>query len=90
MLYTGSLVFASPARILNLRGWCQWWTFPKSNLNGLDHHTVVHVAQGRLSSVRTELLPPVPSAARLIHRPAISDFDALSEAGRKHHDKISG
>lgn len=66
MLYTGSLVFASRgthASSISATG-VRWWTFPKSNFNGLDHHPVVHVAQGRLSSARTELLPPVPSAAR--------------------------
>lgn len=55
MLYAGSLVFAPPARMPDLSDWSQWWTFlkgadwrhpygPKSNLNGLDHHPVVHVA----------------------------------------------
>jgi formylglycine-generating enzyme len=54
MLYAGSLVFSPPARPVDLRN-CEWWTFlkgadwrhpygPKSNINGLDHHPVVHVA----------------------------------------------
>jgi len=55
MLYAGSLVFAPPTRPVNLRDWSQWWTFlkgadwrhpygPKSNINNLDSHPVVHVA----------------------------------------------
>ena len=54
MLYAGSLVFCPPARPVDLRN-CEWWTFlkgadwrhpygPKSNINGLDNHPVVHVA----------------------------------------------
>jgi formylglycine-generating enzyme required for sulfatase activity len=55
MLYAGSLVFSPPERQVDLRDWSQWWTFlkgahwrhpygPKSNINGLDNHPVVHVA----------------------------------------------
>ena len=55
MLYAGSLVFSPPSRPVDLRDWSQWWTFlkgadwrhpygPKSNINGLDNHPVVHVA----------------------------------------------
>ena len=55
MIYAGSLVFAPPPRIANLRDWSQWWTFmkgadwrhpygPGSNINVLDHHPVVHVS----------------------------------------------
>jgi len=55
MLYAGSLVFSPPSRLVDLRDWSQWWTFlkgadwrhpygPKSNINGLDDHPVVHVA----------------------------------------------
>jgi formylglycine-generating enzyme required for sulfatase activity len=55
MLYAGSLVFSPPGRAVDLRDWSQWWTFmkganwrrpygPKSNINGLDNHPVVHVA----------------------------------------------
>jgi sulfatase modifying factor 1 len=55
MLYAGSLVFSPPSRQVDLRDWSQWWTFlkgadwrhpygPKSNINGLDNHPVVHVA----------------------------------------------
>lgn len=55
MLYAGSLVFTPPAGPVDLRNWGQWWTFlkgadwrhpygPKSNINGLDNHPVVHVA----------------------------------------------
>jgi formylglycine-generating enzyme required for sulfatase activity len=55
MLYSGSLVFVPPSRRVDLRDWSQWWTFlkaanwrhpygPKSNINTLDNHPVVHVS----------------------------------------------
>jgi sulfatase modifying factor 1 len=55
MLYAGSLVFAPPSRPVDLRNWGEWWTFlkgadwrhpygPKSNINNLDNHPVVHVS----------------------------------------------
>ena len=54
MLYAGSLVFTPPQHAVDLRDWSQWWQFmkgadwrhpygPKSNINGLDDHPVVHV-----------------------------------------------
>ena len=55
LLYAGSLVFSPPNHPVDLRNWGQWWTFlrganwrrpygPKSNINVLDNHPVVHVA----------------------------------------------
>ena len=55
MLKAGSLVFTPPKQAVDLRNWGQWWTFkfganwrrpygPRSNISGLDHHPVVHVA----------------------------------------------
>ena len=55
MLFAGSLVFTPPKRPVDLRDWSQWWAFlkganwrhpygPKSNINALDNHPVVHVA----------------------------------------------
>jgi formylglycine-generating enzyme required for sulfatase activity len=55
MLYAGSLVFVRPQSTFDLRDWSQWWTFmkgadrrhpygPKSNINVLDDHPVVHVS----------------------------------------------
>jgi formylglycine-generating enzyme len=55
MLYAGSLVFVPPRRAVDLRDWSQWWAFtkgadwrhpygPKSSINTLDNHPVVHVA----------------------------------------------
>ena len=55
MIYAGSLVFAPVPRITDLKDWSQWWTFmkgadwrhpygPKSNINVLDQHPVVHVS----------------------------------------------
>jgi formylglycine-generating enzyme required for sulfatase activity len=54
MLYAGSLVFSPPQQAIDLRNWSQWWQFmkgadwrhpygPKSNINALDNHPVVHV-----------------------------------------------
>jgi len=55
MIYAGSLVFVAPRHVAGLKDWSQWWTFmkgadwrhpygPKSNINVLDHHPVVHVS----------------------------------------------
>ena len=55
MLFAGSLVFTPPDRPVDLRDWSQWWQFtkgadwrhpygPKSNINALDNHPVVHVS----------------------------------------------
>jgi len=55
MLYAGSLVFTPPSRPVDLRNWGEWWTFlkgadwrhpygPRSNINSLDHHPVIHVS----------------------------------------------
>jgi formylglycine-generating enzyme len=55
MLYAGFLVFSPPQHQVDLRNWGEWWTLlkgadwrhpygPKSNINGLDNHPVVHVA----------------------------------------------
>jgi formylglycine-generating enzyme len=55
MIYAGSLVFSPPRHVTDIRDWSQWWTLmkgadwrhpygPKSNINALDHHPVVHVS----------------------------------------------
>jgi formylglycine-generating enzyme required for sulfatase activity len=55
MLFAGSLVFTPPAYPVELRDWSQWWRFargadwrhpqgPRSNINVLDNHPVVHVS----------------------------------------------
>jgi formylglycine-generating enzyme required for sulfatase activity len=55
MLYAGSLVFTPPRRPVDLKNFGEWWTYlkdanwrhpygPKSNINALDNHPVVHVA----------------------------------------------
>jgi formylglycine-generating enzyme len=57
MIFAGSLVFAPPDRPVDLRNWGEWWTLlkgadwrhpygPKSNINHLDNHPVVHVTCG--------------------------------------------
>jgi sulfatase modifying factor 1 len=57
MLHAGSLVFAPPRSVFDLRDWSQWWSFtkgadwchphgPKSRINGLENHPVVHIAYG--------------------------------------------
>jgi formylglycine-generating enzyme len=54
MLYAGSLVFTPPDHPVDLRLWGEWWTLlkgadwrhpygPKSTINGLNDHPVVHV-----------------------------------------------
>jgi len=55
MLHAGSLVFSPPSHPVDLGDWSRWWQFlkgadwrhpygPKSTINGLDNHPVVHVA----------------------------------------------
>ncbi|HMR31456.1 MAG TPA: formylglycine-generating enzyme family protein [Geminicoccaceae bacterium] len=55
MLYAGSLVFNRPSGPVDMRNIGHWWTFekaadwrhptgPRSNINSLDSHPVVHVA----------------------------------------------
>ena len=55
LLVPGSLVFTPPSRPVDLRNWGEWWTFlkgadwrhpygPKSSINNLDNHPVVHVS----------------------------------------------
>jgi formylglycine-generating enzyme required for sulfatase activity len=55
MLFAGSLVFEPPAGAVDLRDCAQWWQFtrgadwrhpygPKSNINALDNHPVVHIS----------------------------------------------
>jgi formylglycine-generating enzyme len=55
MIFAGSLVFAPLPRVTDLRDVGQWWTLmkganwrrpygPKSSINGLDHHPVVHIS----------------------------------------------
>jgi formylglycine-generating enzyme required for sulfatase activity len=55
MLYAGSLVFTPPQHLVDLSDWSQWWQFmkdakwrrpygPKSNINTLDNHPVVHIS----------------------------------------------
>src|SRR5262249_22110977 len=55
MLYAGSLVFTPPKHPVDLRNWAEWWVFlkganwrhpsgPKSEINSLDNHPVVHVS----------------------------------------------
>jgi formylglycine-generating enzyme len=54
MIYAGSLTFTPPKHAVDLRFWGEWWTLrkganwkhpngPKSNINALDNHPVVHV-----------------------------------------------
>src|ERR1700740_2837010 len=55
MLYAGSLVFTPPGHPVDLINWDEWWVFlkgadwrhpygPKSNINALGNHPVVHVS----------------------------------------------
>ncbi len=55
MIFAGSLVFTPPNHPVDLKNYGEWWKFlkgadwrhpygPKSNINHLDNHPVVHVA----------------------------------------------
>jgi formylglycine-generating enzyme len=55
MIFAGSLVFSPLPRVHDLSDWSQWWTLmkgadwrhpygPKTNINVLDNHPVVHVS----------------------------------------------
>ena len=55
MIFAGSLVFTPPDHPVDLNNWGEWWNFlkgadwrhpygPKSNINHLENHPVVHVA----------------------------------------------
>jgi len=55
LLYAGSLVFERPHSTYDLRDWSRWWIFlkgadwrhpygPRSNINSLNDHPVVHVS----------------------------------------------
>jgi formylglycine-generating enzyme required for sulfatase activity len=57
LIFAGSLVFAPSKHPVDLIDWSQWWTLlkgadwrhpcgPKSNINALDNHPVVHVTFG--------------------------------------------
>ena len=57
MIFAGSLVFTPPHRPVDLRNFGEWWTLlkgadwrhpygPKSNVNHLENHPVVHVTFG--------------------------------------------
>jgi hypothetical protein len=59
MLYAGSLVFVPPRHPVDLKNFGEWWRYlkdanwrhphgPKSNVNALDNHPVVHVAYSTL------------------------------------------
>ena len=63
MLYAGSLVFTPPHRPVDLKNLGEWWVYlrganwrrpygPKSNINALDNHPVVHVALLRCTRLR--------------------------------------
>jgi formylglycine-generating enzyme required for sulfatase activity len=74
MLYAGSLVFVQQPRVTNLQDWSQWWTFlkganwrrpagPKSNINTLDNHPVVHVAYRDVEAYATWAGKELPTEA---------------------------
>ena len=55
LIYAGSLVFTPPRHAVDLRNFGQWWTLlkganwrrpygPRTNINALDNHPVVHVS----------------------------------------------
>ena len=74
MLHAGSLVFTPPGRPVDLKNWGEWWRFlkganwrhpygPKSNINALDNHPVVHVAYADALAYATWAGKELPSEA---------------------------
>jgi Sulfatase-modifying factor enzyme 1 len=78
MLDAGSLVFSPPNHPVDLKNWGQWWTLrgaswrrpygPKSNIDVLDSHPVVHVAYADALAPKILAAPSSRTATMLASR----------------------
>jgi formylglycine-generating enzyme len=100
MIYAGSLVFSPRPGVKNPRDFSQWWTFmkganwrhpygPKSNINGLDDHPVVHVSYSDARAYAKWAGKELPTEAEWefaarggLDRAEFAWGDALSPGGR--------
>ena len=108
MIYAGSLVFSPPSRIADPRDWGQWWSFmkgadwrhpygPRSNINVLDNHPVVHVSHGDALAYAKWAGKELPTEAEWefaarggLDGEEFAWGNALTPGGRAHGQHLAG